>query len=69
MLDGVYRAVNDISLKQQAILEELGLKASDFQYFADDVNRRLNNPIHSQIRQLPVRTEQIHIHIHIHIQL
>ena len=59
MVDGVYRAVNDISLKQQAIIDELGLNTSYFKYIAEDVNCRLNNPIHSQIRRLPDESEQL----------
>lgn len=59
MVDGVYRAVNGISLKQQAIIDELGLNTSYFKYIAEDVNCRLNNPIHSQIRRLPDESEQL----------
>lgn len=49
MVDGVYRTVNDISHKQQAIIEELGMNTAYFKCIAEDVNCRLNNPIHSQI--------------------
>lgn len=53
MVDGIYRAVNNISLKQQEILSQFGIKTSYFSAFADDVNRRMNNPINSQIHRLP----------------
>ena len=59
MVDGVYRTVNDISHKQQAIIEELGLNTSYFKYIAEDVNCRLNNPVHSQIRRLPDEYDQV----------
>ena len=59
MVDGVYRTVNDISHKQQAIIEELGMNTSYFKYIAEDVNCRLNNPIHSQIRRLPDESDQV----------
>lgn len=53
MVDGTYKAVNNISGHQQEVLTEFGIKNDYFRNFADDVNRRINNPINSQIHRLP----------------
>ena len=53
MVDGLYKTVNNLSAKQQEILGMFGIKNSYLNAFADDINRRINNPINSQIHRLP----------------
>lgn len=53
LTDGLYSAVNNQSTRQCELLHALGIESSYFKFFADDVNRRIVNPINSQVRRLP----------------
>jgi len=53
MVDGIYKCVNTITIKQQELLDQFGIKTEYMYAFADDVNHRMNNPINSQIHKLP----------------
>ncbi len=53
MADGFYKSVNSISAKQLEYLAAFGIRQEYFPLFADEVNRRINNPVNSQIHRLP----------------
>jgi len=53
MVDGFYRFVDTVSKKEEDFLNEIGIKKEYLQAFATDVNRRINNPINSQVHRLP----------------
>lgn len=53
LADGLYSTVNNQSVRQCEVFHACGVERSYFKFFADDVNRRLVNPINSQIHRLP----------------
>lgn len=53
MTDGCYSAIDNHTKRQKELLREFGIKPDYFKVFADDVNRRMVNPINSQIHLLP----------------
>ena len=53
MPDGLYAYVNNLSIRQKALLAEYGVLPEHFKTLADDVNRRKKNPITSQVHKLP----------------
>lgn len=58
MVDGIYKSVNTITAEQQSLLKKFGIKPDHFSQFADDVNKRMNNPINSQIHIMPSDTKE-----------
>ena len=52
LTDGLYSAVNNQSGRQCDVLHAFGVERSYFKFFADSVNRRLVNPINSQVHRL-----------------
>ena len=53
MTDGLYASVNNLSIRQNDLLEAFGIQAGYFKIFADNVNHRRINPINSQVHRLP----------------
>lgn len=53
LTDGLYGAINNQTNRQKELLGEFNIQAEHFKFFADDVNRRMLNPINSQIHQMP----------------
>lgn len=53
MPDGLYASVNNLTVRQNTLLNEFGILPEHFKTIADDVNHRKLNPINSQIHKLP----------------
>ena len=53
MTDGSYTAINNLSIRQKQLLSCFNIIPENLKPFADDVNRRLMNPINSQFHQIP----------------
>lgn len=53
MTDGLYASVNNLSARQRDLLEVFRIQPQHLKDFADNVNRRRQNPINSQTHRLP----------------
>ena len=53
MPDGTYSAINNLSIRQGQLLNFFKVPTDKLDAFATDINRRLMNPINSQIRMMP----------------
>jgi hypothetical protein len=51
--NGLYSAIHDESSRQKELLASFDILPEDFDSIAGDVNRRLGNPVHSQLRMKP----------------
>ena len=51
--NGLYSAVHDESSRQKDLLASFNIKPEDFDHIAREVNQRLGNPVHSQVRFMP----------------
>lgn len=58
LTDGLYAAVNNLSIRQRALLNEFGILPEYFKTFADDVNHRRLNPVNSQVHKIPGDTSK-----------
>ena len=56
MPDGTYSEVNNLSLRQTQLLTFFNVPANKLDAFAADINRRLVNPINSQMHKMPEET-------------
>ena len=54
----MYAAVDNLTERQMIFLKKFDIRSSDFKAFAEDVNRRMNSPINSQVHKIPDRTKQ-----------
>lgn len=57
MTDGSYSAINNLSIRQKQLLGAFHVPVDKLDAFAADINRRLMNPINSQLHQLPDTSE------------
>lgn len=53
MPDGSYSAINNLSIRQKQLLGDFNIPTDNMEPFASDVNRRMVNPINSQIHLIP----------------
>lgn len=53
MPDGTYSAINNLSLRHKELLGAFNIPTDRMESFATDINRRMLNPINSQIHNIP----------------